>query len=61
MKTGYGYVFPSFETFTIPKRKRGFLTDWAEDFIGAVWAVLLPVAGVRDVNTATVITFELVL
>ena len=43
------------------QHKQGFLTDWAEDFIRAVWTLLLPVTGVRDVNTASVVTFELVL
>lgn len=37
-----------------------FLTVGAEVFVGAVWTVLLPVAGVRDVDAAAVVTLELV-
>lgn len=43
------------------KNNKAFLTDWAEDFIRAVCAVLLPITGKGDVNTAAVITLELVL
>lgn len=37
-----------------------FLTVGAEVFVGAVCTVLLPVAGVRDVDAAAVVTLELV-
>lgn len=38
----------------------GFLTVGAEVFIGAVRAVLFPIAGISDVDTAAVVTLELV-
>lgn len=37
-----------------------FLTVWTEVFIRAIRTVLLPIAGIRDVDTAAVIALELV-
>lgn len=41
-------------------RRRRWLTVGAEVFVGAVRAVLLPVAGVGDVDAAAVVTLELI-
>lgn len=37
-----------------------FLTVGAEVLIRAVWTLLLPIAGVRDVDAAAVVTLELI-